>query len=141
MSTSPCCGCSPWKTTARPARSPAGPRSRPGSPLRGGLDGGPGRYVEDLDLRLDDEHIRLRGKGGTVRTVLLDDRGYVTLLKLYLARTSYPSGALFRPSINGSSQRWRAPVPTTPPTTAGPPTASRPVSTHIHQLRHAHAGR
>jgi hypothetical protein len=32
---------------------------------------GPGR-------RLDDEHARVRGKGGTVRTVLLDDRGYAT---------------------------------------------------------------
>ena len=34
-----------------------------------------GMYVEDLDLRLDDEHARVHGKGGTVRTVLLDDRG------------------------------------------------------------------
>ncbi|GAB3083066.1 tyrosine-type recombinase/integrase [Micromonospora schwarzwaldensis] len=39
-----------------------------------------GLYVEDLDLRLDDEHVRIHGKGGTVRTVLLDDRGYVALL-------------------------------------------------------------
>jgi integrase/recombinase XerD len=31
--------------------------------------------VEDLDLRLDDEQVRIHGKGGTVRTVLLDDRG------------------------------------------------------------------
>jgi integrase/recombinase XerD len=38
-----------------------------------------GMYVEDLDLRLDDEHARVHGKGGTVRTVLLDDRGYVAL--------------------------------------------------------------
>jgi len=36
-------------------------------------------YVEDLDLRPDDEHARLHGKGGTVRTVLLDDRGYVAI--------------------------------------------------------------
>jgi integrase/recombinase XerD len=42
--------------------------------------------VEDLDLRLDNEHARVHGKGGTVRTVLLDDRGYVALLRLYLAR-------------------------------------------------------
>jgi len=34
-----------------------------------------GLHVEDLDLRLDDEHVRIHGKGGTVRTVLLDDRG------------------------------------------------------------------
>ena len=35
-----------------------------------------GMYVEDLDLRPDDEHARVHGKGGTV---LLDDRGYVAL--------------------------------------------------------------
>lgn len=60
-----------------------------------------GMYVEDLDLRLDDEHARVHGKGGSVRTGLLDDRGYVALLKLYLARTGYTSGPLFRASING----------------------------------------
>lgn len=59
--------------------------------------------IEDLDLRLDDEHIRLHGTGGTVRTVLLDDRGYVALLKLCLARTGYRFGALFRPSINAGN--------------------------------------
>ena len=32
-------------------------------------------YVEDLDLCPDDEHARVHGKGGTVRTVLLDDCG------------------------------------------------------------------
>ena len=60
-----------------------------------------GMYVEDLDLRPDDEHARVHGKGGTVRTVLLDDRGYVALLKLYLARSGYTAGPLFRASING----------------------------------------
>ena len=30
-----------------------------------------GMYVEDLDLRPDDEHARVHGKGGTVRTVLI----------------------------------------------------------------------
>ncbi|MFG1703459.1 tyrosine-type recombinase/integrase [Nonomuraea sp. M3C6] len=60
-----------------------------------------GLYVEDLDLRLDDEHVRICGKGGSVRTVLLDDRGYVALLKLYLARAGYTAGPLFRASING----------------------------------------
>ncbi len=60
-----------------------------------------GLYVEDLDLRLDDEHMRIHGKGGTMRTVLLDDRGYVALLKLYLDRTKYKAGPLFRASING----------------------------------------
>ncbi|WP_205825479.1 tyrosine-type recombinase/integrase [Microbispora catharanthi] len=61
-----------------------------------------GLYVEDLDLRLDDAHVRICGKGGSVRTVLLDDRGYVTLLKLYLARSGYTAGPLFRASLNGA---------------------------------------
>ncbi|MBF6189102.1 tyrosine-type recombinase/integrase [Nocardia farcinica] len=52
-------------------------------------------YVEDFDLRLDDEHVRLHGKGGTVRTVLLDDRGYVAMLRLYLDRTGYTAGPMF----------------------------------------------
>ncbi|AQZ62445.1 Integrase/recombinase xerD [[Actinomadura] parvosata subsp. kistnae] len=57
-------------------------------------------YVEDLDLRLD-EHVRVHGKGDSVRTVLLDDRGCVTLLKLHLACAGYTAGPLFRASING----------------------------------------
>jgi integrase/recombinase XerC/integrase/recombinase XerD len=95
-----------------------------------------GLYVEDLDLRLDDEHVRIHGKGGTVRTVLLDDRGYVALLRLYLARTGYTAGPLFRASINGSGgplsydaahHRWEGYC-----RAAG-------VGMEIHQLRHAHA--
>lgn len=37
-----------------------------------------------------------------MRTVLLIDRGYVALLKLYLARASYTHGSLFHASINGT---------------------------------------
>lgn len=61
-----------------------------------------GLYLQDFDLSLDDEHVRVHGKGGTVRTVLLDDRGYVALLRLYLARTGYTAGPMFRASINGT---------------------------------------
>jgi integrase/recombinase XerD len=95
-----------------------------------------GLYIEDLDLRLDDEHVRIHGKGGTVRTVLLDDRGYVALLKLYLQRTQYTAGPLFRASINGSGgplsydaaqHRWTGYC-----RLAG-------VDIDNHQLRHAHA--
>jgi integrase/recombinase XerC/integrase/recombinase XerD len=95
-----------------------------------------GLYVEDLDLRRDDEHVRIHGKGGTVRTVLLDDRGYVALLRLYLARAGYTAGPLFRASINGSGgplsydaahHRWEGYC-----RAAG-------VGMEIHQLRHAHA--
>ncbi|MEV4604953.1 site-specific integrase [Amycolatopsis sp. NPDC049253] len=75
----------------------------------------------------------------TVRTVLLDDRGYVGLLKLYLARIGYQFGALFRPSINGGTSgsghlsydaahhRW-----------TGYCRDAR-VEIDIHQLRHARA--
>ena len=95
-----------------------------------------GMYVEDLDLRPDDEHARVHGKGGTVRTVLLDDRGYVALLRLYLARSGYTSGPLFRASINGrggplsydaAHSRWEKYC------------AAVGVGIGIHQLRHAHA--
>lgn len=95
-----------------------------------------GMYVEDLDLRLDDEHVRVHGKGGSVRTVLLDDRGYVALLKLYLTRSGYSAGPLFRASINGNGgtlsydaahHRWISYC------------AAAAVDIDIHQLRHAHA--
>jgi integrase/recombinase XerD len=95
-----------------------------------------GLYVEDLDLRPDDEHVRIHGKGGTVRTVLLDDRGYVALLRLYLARAGYTAGPLFRASINGSGgplsydaahHRWEGYC------------AAAGLNLGIHPLRHAHA--
>ena len=95
-----------------------------------------GLYVEDFDLTLDDEHVRVHGKGGTVRTVLLDDRGYVTLVRLYLARTGYTAGPMFRASINGrggplsysaAHHRWQKYC-----------TAAK-VGIDIHQLRHSHA--
>ena len=94
-----------------------------------------GMYVEDLDLRPDDEHARLHGKGGTVRTVLLDDRRYVALLRLYLARAGYTSGPLFRASVNGrggllsydaAHSRWKK-------------YCAAGAGIGIHQLRHAHA--
>jgi len=95
-----------------------------------------GLYVEDLDLRLDDEHVQIHGKGGSIRTVLLDDRGYVALLKLYLARAGYTSGPLFRATINGSGgplsydaahHRWEGYC------------ADAGAGIGIHQLRHSHA--
>ncbi|GAA3622687.1 hypothetical protein GCM10022419_130460 [Nonomuraea rosea] len=87
-------------------------------------------------MRLDDEHIRLHGKGGSVHTVLLGDRGYAALLKLYLARAAYTAGPLFRASINGrggplsydaAHHRWQSYC-----------TAAR-VQIDVRQLRHAHA--
>ena len=84
-----------------------------------------GLYVEDLDLRPDDEHVRIHGKRGTVRTVLLDDRGYVALLRLYLAASATPPGRCSAPASTGQAAR----CPTTPFTTAGSATAPRPGST------------
>ncbi|WP_066945083.1 tyrosine-type recombinase/integrase [Microtetraspora fusca] len=92
--------------------------------------------LDDFDLRQDDEHVRIHGKGGTVRTVLLDDHGYVALLKLYLSRAGYRFGPVFRASINGTGgplsydaahHRWQGYCEA-----AG-------VDIEIHQLRHAHA--
>jgi integrase len=68
--------------------------------------------------------------------VLLDDRGYVALLRLYLVRAGYTSGPLFRASINGrggplsydaAHHRWKKYC------------AAAGAAIGIHQLRHAHA--
>ncbi|MBE1586661.1 tyrosine-type recombinase/integrase [Nonomuraea angiospora] len=94
------------------------------------------QVVEDLDLRLDDEHVRSCGKGGSVRTVLLDDRGHVALRKLYLARAGCTAGPLFRASINGrggplsyDAAHHRRQIYC----------AQAGAEIDIHQLRHAHA--
>ncbi|MGK8487801.1 tyrosine-type recombinase/integrase [Nocardia asiatica] len=93
-------------------------------------------YVEDFDLRLDDEHVRLHGKSGSARTVLLDDRGYVAMIRLYLDRTGYTAGSMFPASINGrggplsystAHYRWSWYCPAVG------------VDIEIHQLRHSHA--
>lgn len=52
-------------------------------------------HVEDLDLTADDERLLVRGKGGRLRTVLLDDR-LVAVLRTYLRQTGYRHGPLFR---------------------------------------------
>jgi integrase/recombinase XerD len=66
----------------------------------------------------------------------LDDRGHVGLLRLYLARTGYTAGPLFRASINGrggplsydaAHHRWQTYC------------AAAGLDLDIHQLRHAHA--
>jgi hypothetical protein len=72
-------------------------------------------YVEDLDLRPDDEHDRLHGNGGTVRTVLLDDRGYVALLNLYLPGPGTPRARCSAPASTAGTAR----CPTTRRTTGG----------------------
>ncbi len=92
--------------------------------------------VEDLDLRPDDEHLRVLGKGNRRRTVLLDDPALVHQLRTYLKQAGYRHGPLFRAEKNGrggplryqSAQelwaRYRR--------KAG-------VACTLHQLRHTHA--
>ena len=59
-----------------------------------------GVHVEDLDLTPGDEHLRVLGKGGRTRTVLLDDDRLVATLRRYLSATGYRSGPLFRAEKN-----------------------------------------
>ncbi|WP_433304295.1 hypothetical protein ACQP2F_14560 [Actinoplanes sp. CA-030573] len=40
-----------------------------------------GLHIEDVDLRLDDGHVRITARAAPSAPVLLDDRGYVALLK------------------------------------------------------------
>src|SRR5215207_10195550 len=53
-------------------------------------------HVEDLELRWDDEHLRVSGKGGSLRTILLDDPRLVKQLRTYLTHSGYQHGLLFR---------------------------------------------
>ena len=93
-------------------------------------------YVDDLDLTRDDEHVRVRGKGGQRRTILLDDAGLVRELHAYLRRTRYAHGPLFRAAKNGRGdllryqsihERWRRYC------------ARAGMACTLHQLRHSHA--
>jgi site-specific recombinase XerD len=93
-------------------------------------------YVEDLDLTSDDEHIRVLGKGGRWRTVLLDDRRLVKQLRAYLKQARYKHGPLFRAEKNGRGgllryqsvqERWAGYC------------AKAGIECTLHQLRHTHA--
>jgi integrase len=66
-----------------------------------------GLQVEDVDLRRDDEHLRVAGKGGQTRTLLLDDARVVAQVRSYLRRTGYQHGYLFRAEKNGDGQQLR----------------------------------
>lgn len=68
-------------------------------------------HVEDLDLTADDEQLRVVGKGGKRRTVLLEERGLVLQLRAYLKQTGYRHGPLFRAEKNGrgGALRYQAP--------------------------------
>ena len=95
-----------------------------------------GVHLGDLDLRADDEHLNVLGKGGQRRTVLLDDARLVGQLRAYLKQTGYRHGPLFRAEKNGRGgplryqsvqERWARYC------------ARAGVSCTLHQLRHTHA--
>lgn len=93
-------------------------------------------YVEDLDLTLDNERLTVMGKGGRVRTVLLEDPYLVKLLRRYLKKTGFQRGPLFRASKNGRGgplryqsiqARWQGYC------------ELAEIECTLHQLRHTHA--
>ncbi len=93
-------------------------------------------YVEDLDLSRDDERVRVVGKGGRGRTILLDNPALVKQLQAYLKETGYKHGALFRAEKNhrggalryhSARELWEGYC-----NKAG-------VECTLHQLRHTHA--
>ena len=93
-------------------------------------------YVEDLDMTPDDEHLHVHGKGGTRRTILLDDPHLVHLLRTYLKRMQYQHGSLFRAQKNGTGgslsyqavqYRWDMYC------------EQSGIHCTLHQLRHTHA--
>lgn len=93
-------------------------------------------HVEDMRLDPDDEHLRVCGKGGRVRTVLLDDPRLVRQLRAYLKLEGYRHGPVFRAEKNGrggplryqsAQAKWSAYC------------AAAGVRCTLHQLRHTHA--
>lgn len=64
-------------------------------------------HVEDLDLTRDDEHLRVVGKGGKRRTILLDNPRLVSQLRSYLHQTGYQYGYLFRAQKHGDGEALR----------------------------------
>ena len=95
-----------------------------------------GLQVEDLDLRRDDEHLRVRGKGGHTGTILLDDPRLVARLRTYLRHTGYHHGYVFRAEKNGDGQPLR--YQTIQERWAGYCRAAG-IACTLHQIRHTHA--
>ena len=93
-------------------------------------------YIEDLDLSCDDEHMTVIGKGQIKRTLLLDDRRLVALLKRYLRHCDYHQGPVFRAQKNyqGGALRYQSAQALWEKycRQAG-------MVCTLHQLRHAHA--
>lgn len=94
-------------------------------------------HVEDCQLDRDDERITVLGKGGRRRTVLLDDRVVVRLLRRHLREQGYQHGPVFRAergqpltALRYSSVQERF---------AAYASAAGLMGVSIHDLRHAHA--
>ena len=64
-------------------------------------------HVEDLDLRKDDEHLTIIGKGGKQRTLLLDDPALLRELRAYLKKMGLERGLVFRAEKNGTGEALR----------------------------------
>jgi site-specific recombinase XerD len=67
----------------------------------------PGLHAEDLHLAADDEHLKVLGKGGQRRRVLLDDARLVGQLRAYLEQTGYHPGPVFRAEKKGRGFLFR----------------------------------
>jgi integrase/recombinase XerD len=96
-----------------------------------------GVYVEDLTLTPGDEHVVIHGKGGRVRTLLLDDPQLVNLLRRFLRITGWTHGPLFRATKNWNGK------PLTTSTVRELWARYRALAgehdLELHQLRHTHA--
>lgn len=93
-------------------------------------------HVEDCHLERDDERLTVLGKGGRRRTVLLDDREVVRLLRRHLRERGYKHGPVFRAErgqpltalrYSGVQERFAQYA------------ATSGVQASIHDLRHGHA--
>jgi len=92
--------------------------------------------IEDLDMRKDDEHLTVIGKGGKQRTLLLDDPALLRELRAYIRKEGLERGLLLRAQKNGTGEplryqsvqeKWASYC------------ARAGVEATLHQLRHAHA--
>lgn len=96
-----------------------------------------GLHVEDVVLTRDDERIGVLGKGGRRRTVLLDDRTLVRLLRRYLRERGYRHGPLFRAErgVAVSALRYQSVHDRWTAYSAG----AGLMDASLHDLRHGHA--
>ncbi len=83
-----------------------------------------GLYVEDLDLRLDDEHVRIHGRAAASEPSFSTTEATSPCSSSTSPAPATPPGRCAAPPPTAAAGR----CPTTPPTPAGRPTARRPGS-------------